>query len=220
MAFEIENGVLKRVYDVEDEKIIYVPDTVKTIATYAFSNLTITEVFIPDSVTSIQNSAFHNCYIEKISVPKNLNTTGIFGNSIFFGIGDIIYNPTENKTKTKIKTKTETKIERRKTTTKTTAVEEKVYDASAEPSETDYKQLFLDLVYIKELPEKDKVLDNIYDDDVKIPLAVYFFISYKSEKAKKYISDNFQKVMHYLVDQKDMNGINAVMSIENKEKTI
>lgn len=196
MTFEIENGVLKSIYGVSGTEVIYVPDNVKTIATRAFDRLTIKikEVFIPDSVKVIQKKAFLNCNIQKISIPEYIDTTGIFSHC----------NNVE--------------IERRNPTTKTTVVEE-AHDTPTKPQKTDYKQLFLDLAYIKELPEKEKVLDSIYDDDVKIPFAVYLFTSYKSEKAEEYISTNFQKVMHYLVDKQDLNGINAVMSIVNKEHT-
>ncbi|MDE7363373.1 MAG: leucine-rich repeat domain-containing protein [Ruminococcus sp.] len=207
MAFEVENDILKRVYDINEEEIIYVPDNVKTIASGAFHNLTITEVFVPDSVELIEKKAFVNCYIKKISIPENIDITGVFVSCINACLGTISANNCPE-------------IERRKRTTKTTVVEE-VHDVPAKLPETDYKQLFLELAYIKELSEKEKVLDSIYnDDDVKIPFAVYLFTVYKSEKAEEYISANFQKVMHYLVDKQDLNGINMVMSIKNKEQTI
>lgn len=198
MAFKIENGVLKDVYDVNGTEIIYIPDNVKTIASHAFNGLTITEVFVPDSVELIQKGAFLRCNIEKISIPENIDITGIVDNRIKSAFGELFCWDYEGP-----------EIERRKRNTKTTVVEEM--------HKTDYKQLFLDALYAKGNADMEKIFDNIYDDDVKIPVAVYFFTAYEIEKAEEYISANFQKVMHYLVDKQDINGINAVMSLANKE---
>lgn len=82
---------------------------------------------------------------------------------------------------------------------------------------TDYKKLFLEIAYMEEPYEKENVLDMIFDDDVKIPFAVHLFVCYESPKARQYIIENSNQVMHYLVDKGDMDSLDTVLKmIKNK----
>ncbi|MBQ3567241.1 MAG: leucine-rich repeat domain-containing protein [Oscillospiraceae bacterium] len=61
MAFEIENGVLKKYIPEDGETAVIIPDSVISIESYAFNKCSeLEEVTIPDSVTSIGAYAFSN----------------------------------------------------------------------------------------------------------------------------------------------------------------
>ncbi|MCR5457173.1 MAG: leucine-rich repeat domain-containing protein [Clostridiales bacterium] len=68
--FEIEGTVLKK-YKGTDT-VVSVPDGVKTIATYAFTNSKVKTVSLPESVLTIDRYAFFNCEtIENVTVPSS-----------------------------------------------------------------------------------------------------------------------------------------------------
>ena len=77
--FEIEGDVLKK-YKGTDT-VVSVPEGVKTIATYAFTNSKVKIVTLPESVEVIDRYAFFNCEtIENVTVPRSCKEiqTGAF----------------------------------------------------------------------------------------------------------------------------------------------
>ncbi len=90
---------------------------------------------------------------------------------------------------------------------------DKKNSAQPESKDTDYKKLFLELAYMKEPHEKENVLDMIFDDDVKIPFAVHLFVCYESPKARQYITENSNQVMHYLIDKGDLDSLDTVLQM-------
>lgn len=78
MAFEIENGILRRYAEGQGVTEIVIPDNVTSIgydAFYKCSNLT--EIKISDSVTSIDDCAFWCCSsLTKINIPDNVKSIG------------------------------------------------------------------------------------------------------------------------------------------------
>lgn len=210
-GFVIDKGMLLRYEGNEEE--IRIPENIHTIAKRAFEgNKDIISVEIGANVAEIRNYAFANCrnlknvYMDKI-------ITYIAENA-FAGCNDL---------------QIITKYGKKSWDEFYSEYYEKDYDYEYEEdynneeeiqesvTTTDYKQLFLELAYIREPYEKENVLDRIFNDDVKIPFAVYLYINYESPKAKQYIIENSNQVMHYLVDKGDMESLDAILQmIKNK----
>lgn len=90
MKLEIdEHGVLNKVYlDPKETKII-IPDTVKEIGAYAFSNCsTLIEVEIPESVTQIGMGAFYSCCgLKNVYIPDSVTS---ISNSAFYKCNNLV----------------------------------------------------------------------------------------------------------------------------------
>ena len=78
MAFEIENGVLKKYTEEQGVTEVVIPDGVTSIGNWAFSGCkSLTKIKIPDSVTSIGNSAFSGCSsLTEINIPDSVTNIG------------------------------------------------------------------------------------------------------------------------------------------------
>lgn len=64
-----------------DNKIIYIPDGVKSIERSAFCNSKISEVKLPFSIKNIKDNAFDNSSIEEIKIPNSVKS---LGNRVFY----------------------------------------------------------------------------------------------------------------------------------------
>ena len=64
--------------EVQDEKLsikkIYLPNTIKTIGTYAFAGTSIEDMALPNGTTTIGSYAFANSSIENIALPDSITT--------------------------------------------------------------------------------------------------------------------------------------------------
>ena len=60
-----------------------VPDSVKTIAEYAFSNSRITSIEFPESLKAINANAFTNCALEEVFIPEKVSKIGSPGQNAF-----------------------------------------------------------------------------------------------------------------------------------------
>ena len=78
MAFEIENGVLKKYREEDGVTAVVIPDTVTSIGNSAFVNCSsLTSVEIPDSVTRIGDSAFSGCSsLTSVVIPDSVTGIG------------------------------------------------------------------------------------------------------------------------------------------------
>lgn len=69
---------------IQGAELSTIPDTVKTIGKYAFTDLKTKEIILPEGVTTLEDYAFTNClYLEKVEVPNSLNQIdkySLFGN--------------------------------------------------------------------------------------------------------------------------------------------
>ncbi|MCM1229815.1 MAG: leucine-rich repeat domain-containing protein [Ruminococcus flavefaciens] len=182
-----------------------------------YQNSYLREIFIPDSVQSIGERAFYECtMIENVYIPASVEYIGEYAFARCRNLKEV--NIPENckyEKSTFVNCSPDLQILRYEVASSVKADKSDCIPGAKVP-ETDYRQLFLESVYAEGIPAKEKLLDGIFDEDVKIPVAVYFFTKYNSSKARDYISRNFQKIMHYLVDRNDMAGMSAVMSIQNK----
>ncbi len=72
MAFEIENGVLKRYTEEDGVTEVVIPDGVKKIRALAFYQCeNLTNIHIPDSITEIEEAAFEDCQnLTSIDIPN------------------------------------------------------------------------------------------------------------------------------------------------------
>ena len=78
MAFEIENGVLKKYIYEDGVTEVIIPDSVTSIGDHAFSGRSFLEsVVIPESVTSIGDSAFSGCFrLTSVVIPDSVISIG------------------------------------------------------------------------------------------------------------------------------------------------
>ena len=74
MSFIIENGVLKKYIQENDETEVIIPDGVTEIGELAFSDcMNLTGVIISDSVTKIGQLTFYNCKnLTNINIPNGV----------------------------------------------------------------------------------------------------------------------------------------------------
>jgi len=77
----------------------------------------------------------------------------------------------------------------------------------------DYKELFIKSFYAVKPSDKEEIFDEVTEEDIKIPFAVFLFTTFESTTAHDYIVKNHQKVMHYLVDQNDIESIAKILPI-------
>ncbi len=218
--FVIDEGILLR-YEGRENKII-IPENVHTIAKRAFEgNKDIFSVYIGANVAEIRNYAFKNCYnLKNVFMKKQVEKICKYA---FEGCYDLQII-TEDNEKSLNEFFNEDYVEETEEDYNNKgeiAIPFEELTAEEERQEsvtTDYKQLFLELAYIREPQEKENVLDRIFDDDIKIPFGVYLYINYESPKAKEYIIENSKQVMHYLVDNDDMESISAILPIIKKNK--
>lgn len=90
MKLEIdEQGVLNRVYLEPKETKVIIPDTVKEIGAYAFSNCsTLMEVEIPESVKQIGMGAFYSCCgLKSVYIPDTVTS---ISNSAFYKCNNLV----------------------------------------------------------------------------------------------------------------------------------
>lgn len=75
---EMEGDCLKKVYNLGGDEHIILPEGIKTIGDWAFSNTeNLKSVVIPESVNCIGAFAFHNCeHLELLSLPSTLKQIG------------------------------------------------------------------------------------------------------------------------------------------------
>lgn len=216
--FKIQNGVLLKYLGNDHE--VHIPYGVTEIASRAFdNNSSIVHVYVPDTVKSTGERAFINCHNLLYVYAPSCGVSFIHC-ELATSISRYDYYEKERELK-----KAQEELEKTKEELKKAQAE--LEKAKSEPkfpaypvqilSETDYKQLFLEIAYMTEPAEKENILDRIFDEDVKIPFAVHLFICYESQKAKQYITENSNQVMHYLVNKGDMNSLDTVLQmIKNK----
>ena len=80
MAFEIENGILKKYTEEEGITEIFIPDGVTEIGKQAFEDCQhLISVHLPDSVQYIGQHAFSGCIsLKSIPIPDSLKEIGLF----------------------------------------------------------------------------------------------------------------------------------------------
>lgn len=224
MDFEIKDGVLvnytnksykgyvnipKEVYTIGDGAFmdcysitkINILETVKNIGSLAFSSCeSLKSIYIPDSVEKIGEDVFLGCSrLKSVSIPQRFKTLDIF--KYCSDNLNIDYRPEKSR-----------------------GFDDTPAKYVPEPSESDYKnflvykQLFIYFINASGIEEQETILEKIPDDDVKIPFAFKLINNSGSEKAKKYIKENNQKIMHYLVDRKDYENLQKVLEILKEEK--
>ena len=84
----------------------------------------------------------------------------------------------------------------------------------------DYKELFIKVFYAKELSDRENIFNQVNDESIKIPFAVFLFIEFESQTACDYISENSQKVLHYLVDENKIEVMSKIIPILNQKKQL
>lgn len=82
-------GYYNKSYEVDE---LVIPNTVKTIKSNAFSNISINKLIIPYGVEEIGDYAFREATIKETSIPKSVNKIGV-------GVFSTNYNLSENKDK-------------------------------------------------------------------------------------------------------------------------
>ncbi len=92
MAFEIENGVLKKYTEEQGITEVVIPDSVTSIGNRAFYGCSsLTEINIPDSVTSIEDSAFYECRsLKSITIPDSVTSIGYMAFEDCFSLESVV----------------------------------------------------------------------------------------------------------------------------------
>ena len=97
-------------------------------------------------------------------------------------------------------------------------IKRKVNSEKTESEPVDYKELFIKTFYAKELSDKENIFNQVNDESIKIPFAVFLFTEFESKTACDYISENSQKVLHYLVDENKIEVMSKIIPILNQKQ--
>lgn len=211
MEFKIENSILTKYTEEKGITSVNIPDNVTAIAKSAFAHCSnLKSITIPDSVVSIGEYAFYNCSnLQSIIIPDSVVSIGksAFSHCLNLKSVSIPETLTDISKEDFNWCPKDLKIIKRKVNYK-----------KAESESADYKELFIKTFYAKELSDKENIFNQVNDESIKIPFAVFLFTEFESKTACDYIIENSQKVLHYLVDENKIEVMSKIIPILNQKQ--
>ncbi|MGN0677010.1 MAG: leucine-rich repeat domain-containing protein [Ruminococcus sp.] len=191
-------------------KSITIPDSVTSIGEYIFSNCTSLEsVKFSENVTTIRKYTFSNCKIlESLTIPNSVTSIKEFA----FASCTNLKSVSIPETLTDI-----SKDAFNWCSPDLKIIKRKINPEKTESEPVDYKELFIKAFYAKELSNKENIFKQVNDESIKIPFAVFLFTEFESKTACDYITENSQKVLHYLVDENKIEVMSKIIPILNQK---